>query len=197
MTYKTVLFENTTNEQLSTIHNLMTTLTGMNPTHYAKYGVHMTYDEWAKHYIVEFCESKIQIQIFGTGTCHLRYGTVRGEIFLEQTKNSLRYMKYYEPLINVIKTYGKCINDIVHIKTLKSGDIVNGVKIVEIANDSVYYSLPCIDDDNNLQTAVEVKKWSYESNNDRFDALDWGIIIAKPTTIMTVIETNDILVGLI
>lgn len=195
MEYKTVLFENTNDEQIGTLHNLLKAITGMNPNHYAKYGIHMTYDEWAKHYIVEFYNSKIQIQPLSHGVCHLRYSTTRGEIYLEQAKNSLRYMKYYEPLINVIKTYGKCINGLVHIKTLKENDIVNGIKIVEIANDYVYYMKP--NDDGKTYDTSKTMKWSYKSNNDRFDALDLGIILTEPHTVMSVIDTNDVLIGLI
>lgn len=195
MEYKTVLFENATDEQIVTIHNLLKSLTGLNPHKHATCGIVMSCDEWAKHYIVEFGDSKIQIQPLGTGICHLRYSSPNGEIYLEQAKNSLRYMKYYEPLINIIKTYGDCLNCLVHIKTLKENDIVNGIKIVEIANDFVYYMHP--NEDGKTYDTKNIKTWSYTSNNDRFDALDWGIILAEPTTIMTVIETNDSLVGLI
>lgn len=195
MNYKTILNEQTTDEQLYTIHQLLKSITGMNPNDYDTYEIKMSYDEWAKHYIVEFCgDSKIQIQVFDNGLCHLRYSTTRGEIYFEQTKQSIRYLKYYDPLIKLIKTYGSCFNNLVHVQTLKPNDIVNGVKIVDITDEYVYYMLP---DDKDTYDINDIRMWSYTSNNDRFDALEWGIIIAEPSTVLTVIETNDTLLGLI
>lgn len=196
MNYKTIMYKDVTDEQISTIHNLLKSISGMNPKDYDKYGIRMSYDAWCKYYTVKFNDTKIQIQLLGNSICHLRYGTTRGEIFLEEVKDSLRFMKYYNPLIQLVQTYGECTNNLVHIKTLKENDIVNGIKIVEIANDFVYYIQPS---GNMLKTydTSNILKWSYTSNNDRFDALEWGIILVEPTTIMTVIETNDTLLGLI
>ena len=83
MNYKTILNEQTTDEQLYTIHQLMKSITGMNPNEYDTYEIKMSYDEWAKHYIVEFCgDSKIQIQvlIMGCVTCAMVQHVVKSTL---------------------------------------------------------------------------------------------------------------------
>lgn len=195
MDYKTILYKDVSNEQIVTIHNLLKSISGLHPKNHEKYGISMTYDSWAEHYIVELPDTKIQIQLLSTGICHLRYGTLHGEIYLEQSTKSLQFYKYYNPVINIVKSYGVCKNKLVHVKTLKENDIINGIKIFEVSKEFVYYIKP--ESDGVTYNINNVKRWSYTSNNDRFDALDWGIIIAEPSSILNVIELNNTLNDLI